>query len=260
MRKQSYDNAAFSKFDQEQERLNRQASILKEQELQWLIRQGIRQTDRVLDLGCGNGQTTAMLSEYLSAGSITGVDINTSFVAQAQERFRCHNLVYQQGSAYELEQFPAFDFIYSRLLFQHLSEPALALHQVWERLVPGGHCCIIDVNDDWLFLHPSLPAFDELVQAGIRQQQLSGGNRHIAAELPLLMRKEGFLDIRIEIIPFSSLQVGLEAFLDITLSFRANMIPSLMPLYQQVRQTLLANVADWFGMMGVFVITARKPG
>lgn len=259
MRKQSYHSAAFSEFDLEEQRLNRQASILREQELQWLIRQGIRPSHKVLDLGCGNGQTAAMLSGYLTQGSITGVDINPSFIASAQEQFKANNLSYQQGSVYELTGLPAFDFIYSRLLFQHLSDPSLALQQVYEHLEPGGHCCIIDVHDDWLFLQPSLPAFEELVQAGVKQQEVAGGNRRIAAALPLLLRKSGFTNINPEIIPFSSLQVGMEAFLDITLSFRANMVPALIPKYQELKQTLLSGTGDWFGMMGIFVITASKP-
>lgn len=259
MSKQSYHRAAFSEFEREEQRLNRQASILREQELQLLIRQGIQPSHKVLDLGCGNGQTAAMMSSYLTEGTITGVDIDPSFIATAREQFNHHNLFYQQGSALDLSGLPVFDFIYSRLLFQHLSDPSLALQKVFDHLEPGGHCCIIDVNDDWLFLQPSLPAFDEIVEAGIKQQKAAGGNRRIAATLPLLMQKAGFDQPRIEIIPFSSLQVGMEAFLDITLSFRANMVPSLLPLYQELKQTLLSNAGDWFGMMGVFVITARKP-
>lgn len=260
MRKQSYHRAAFSDFDHEEQRLKRQATIIRELELQWLVRQGIQSTHRVLDLGCGNGETAALLSDYLSAGSVTGVDINPDFIAGANAAFTAHNLAFRNASAYQLDELPDFDFVYSRLLFQHLSEPQLALLQIWNHLLPGGTCCIIDVNDEWLFLQPSLPEFDAVVEAGIQQQRLCGGNRYIGATLPLLMSSAGFKEINIEIIPFSSLQVGMEAFLDITLSFRINMTPHMKPVYEQLQRKLTEDPGQWFGMMGVFMISARKPG
>lgn len=259
MRKQSYSEAVFPEFREEQQRLQRQASILKEQELTLLVGQGILPHHDVLDLGCGNGQTAAMLSDYLKDGSITAIDINPAFIAQAAQQYDIPHLHFIQGSAWDLKDLPLFDFIYSRLVFQHLSEPLPALQQVWEQLHPGGKCCIIDVNDDWLFLQPALPAFDALVNTGLQQQQKAGGDRRIAKKLPLLLHQTGFSDIHISIIPFNSLQVGIEAFLDITLSFRANMDPGAKQWYQLLLDQIRIAPDQYFGMMGVSVITAMKP-
>ena len=259
MEKQSYATDTFFAFDREKERLRRQAEIASQQELQLLVRHGLMPDHTVLDLGCGNGQTAAMISQYLTAGNITGLDLNPEFIAGARDQFRSTNLEFKEGSAYQLEGFSCFDFIYSRFLFQHLSDPSLVLQQVLQQLVPGGRCCIIDVNDDWLFLDPYQPEFDALVEAGATCQQHAGGNRKIGARLPQLLRSNGFEKIYVDVVPFTSLQVGMEAFLDLTLSFRVNMAPQLMPLYRRVKDVILPDPGKWFAMMGIFVITAAKP-
>lgn len=259
MEKQSYSADVFSAFEREEKRLSRQAEVAGKQDLELLLKHGLSPDHKVLDLGCGNGQIAAMVSQYLTTGSITGLDLNPEFISAAKVQHHHSNLSFREGSAYQLEALPGFDFIYSRFLFQHLSDPSLALQQVYRCLTPGGRCCIIDVNDDWLFLDPRLPEFSALVEAGATRQQFAGGNRRIAASLPRLFHINGFEKINADVIPFTSNQVGMETFLDLTLSFRANMAPELMPLYKRVQETVLAAPEKWFAMMGVFVITATKP-
>jgi trans-aconitate 2-methyltransferase len=52
----------------------------------WLRRFGMRPDDDVLELGCGVGTVTQLLSEELPQGSVFGVDLSPRSIATAQER------------------------------------------------------------------------------------------------------------------------------------------------------------------------------
>jgi trans-aconitate 2-methyltransferase len=52
----------------------------------WLRRFGLRPDDSVLELGCGVGTVTQLLSEELPRGSILGIDLSPRSIATAQER------------------------------------------------------------------------------------------------------------------------------------------------------------------------------
>ena len=46
---------------------------------------GIRSTDRVLDIGCGTGQTTREAALVASDGDASGIDIIAGMIARARE-------------------------------------------------------------------------------------------------------------------------------------------------------------------------------
>jgi hypothetical protein len=122
---------------------------------------------------------------------------------------------------------------------------------------------ILDVNDDWLFLEPSVPAFTTLSRLAAQHQARKGGNRFIGKELPNLIRKENFEDLYTTVISVSSDMVGLDTFLDITTSFKAEIIdpdnetPHPMQLLKEIREEVARR--DTWGMVGVFNVSAKKP-
>lgn len=56
----------------------------------WLRRFGLRPDDDVLELGCGVGTVTGLLSAELPGGSILGVDLSPRSIATAQQRLASH--------------------------------------------------------------------------------------------------------------------------------------------------------------------------
>src|SRR5690242_19837843 len=72
--------------------------------------------ERVLDVGCGAGQTTLELSELVGpTGSVVGVDISEPLLAAARERAQGRdNIELRLGNA-ATERFErAFDLVFSR--------------------------------------------------------------------------------------------------------------------------------------------------
>jgi SAM-dependent methyltransferase len=87
-----------------------------------LIDLGLRPDSRVLDVGCGTGQLTAALEDYLSPeGSYLGTDIAPEAVAFCRKKFRRPNFRFL---ANEMTQVPVeqdrFGFVYFGSVFTHL--------------------------------------------------------------------------------------------------------------------------------------------
>lgn len=51
-------------------------------------RAGLRPDSHVLDVGCGTGRVAAPLTEYLTTGSYTGIDVVKSSIEWCEEVFR----------------------------------------------------------------------------------------------------------------------------------------------------------------------------
>src|SRR5262245_62922137 len=72
-------------------------------------------SERVLDVGCGDGKITAEIAERLPGGSVVGVDPSTRMIDFARERFLADhaNLGFEVGDAARLAYRDAFDLVVS---------------------------------------------------------------------------------------------------------------------------------------------------
>jgi SAM-dependent methyltransferase len=60
----------------------------------------VQTTDKVLDIGCGNGESTRQTARLASEGSAFGIDLSSRMIAQAREFARregVHNAVFEHG-------------------------------------------------------------------------------------------------------------------------------------------------------------------
>lgn len=53
-----------------------------------------KSNDRILDIGCGDGQLTAQIAEAVSSGQVLGLDASQSFVSTAQEKHANDNCTF----------------------------------------------------------------------------------------------------------------------------------------------------------------------
>lgn len=99
----------------------------------------INKTSRILDVGCGTGQTAAYLNDRYGA-NVTGMDINSIMVEKAKNRMRKYQLPVEiiQGS---IEKIPLkdakFDFIISESVLSFVNKPK-ALKEIFRLLKNGG--------------------------------------------------------------------------------------------------------------------------
>ncbi len=113
-----------------------------------------RPGERVLDVGCGGGVTSAALAGAVGpSGRVLGVDVSAVILDVARERFgSVPNLGFALGDATSMPLEPgAFDLVASRFGVMFFAEPTAAFANLRTALVPGGRLaficwCALDQN------------------------------------------------------------------------------------------------------------------
>ena len=254
----SYDFDRFSDADSAAElgRLQRQATLVLDRELAMLRDAGLASGADTAEIGCGPGFLTGALAGVAAPGRTLGIDSSAELLRIARTAIEPEhpNLTFVDGNAYATGlPDDSLDFVYSRFLYQHLDTPALALREAKRVLRPGGRICVVDVDDAWLTLEPTSEAFARLSQAALEGQARRGGDRQIGRKLPGLMKRAGFAPVAVHVMSVTSLEVGLETFLDITTRFKAVQAQSAdgEMLVEEARRDAVRQ--DAFGVVGVFV-------
>jgi len=95
--------------------------------------------ERVLDVGCGCGGTTAELATAVGpTGTAVGIDLAEAMVAAARERFPGGRFV--AGDIETMGTLPGrpFDAVFSRMTLMLLADPVAGLTAIARSLRPGG--------------------------------------------------------------------------------------------------------------------------
>ncbi|MCP4327403.1 MAG: methyltransferase domain-containing protein [Alphaproteobacteria bacterium] len=93
---------------------------------------GPQSHERILDLGCGDGVLSVILSER--AGEVVCIDSSPEQVAAAQQR----GLAASVADAHHLAFQSEFDAVWSNAALHWMTRPAEVLDGVWRALKPGG--------------------------------------------------------------------------------------------------------------------------
>lgn len=113
---------------------------------------------RVLDIGCGLGDTTLRIAELVGpTGEATGIDAGDRFVEFARTEAAekdVANVSYAVGDAQVADLGEGFDYAFSRFGTMFFAAPVVAMHNVRESLRPGGRLCMVvwrrKLDNDWL--------------------------------------------------------------------------------------------------------------
>jgi SAM-dependent methyltransferase len=96
---------------------------------------------RVLDIGCGFGDTTQRLAELVGPdGSAVGVDVSQPFVDAARkeaEQAGAANVSFLSGDVQVMDLPGPFDYAFSRMGVMFFANPVAALRNVCNALKPG---------------------------------------------------------------------------------------------------------------------------
>ena len=120
---------------------------------------GVRPGERVLDVGCGCGQTSLQLAERVGpSGSVTGVDITTVMLERARARADEAKLPSASFLNADAQTFAfevgGFDLIFSRFGVMFFSGPTAAFANLRRALAPGGRLTFVCwqslANNEWM--------------------------------------------------------------------------------------------------------------
>ena len=100
-----------------------------------------KKTDKVLDMGCGDGIITRGLAERVSAGYVVGIDISREMISYASSRFpvsEYDNLSFIHADSLVLPFKKDFDIVFSNSSLHWVSDHKTLLSGIYQVLRPHG--------------------------------------------------------------------------------------------------------------------------
>ena len=107
----------------------------------------VREGDRVLDVGCGFGDTAIQLARRVGpSGSVLGIDCCAVFLETARKDAAAagvDNIAFMEGDAQLYPFEPEYDFCFSRFGAMFFENPVVGLKNMRRALKPGGTMTMI---------------------------------------------------------------------------------------------------------------------
>ena len=98
---------------------------------------GIKETDDVLDLGCGTGHLTRRIRET-TKGTVVGIDLSEGMIEEATRNYGDLDISFEVRAAENLYYTEEFDIIFCNSTFQWFNPPEPALQNCYRALRKGG--------------------------------------------------------------------------------------------------------------------------
>jgi SAM-dependent methyltransferase len=179
------------------ERLRIQAEGMAPDTLTMLNRIGVKPGWRCLDIGCGPGGITGLLSERVgSGGRVVGLDMDEQFLAHARASARA-NVEFRRGDAYGCD-LPAasFDLVHMRFVASTAGDPERLLREAMRLTRTGGVVALQEPDGSTLNCYPPHPAWDRLKAALLGAFAGVGADLTLARRLYALAWQAGLADVQ----------------------------------------------------------------
>ncbi len=238
--------------------------------------------DRVLDIGCGFGDTTCRLAGLIGEqGSALGVDVAPPFIESATREaaeLGVGNVEFRVLDVQTGELGGPYDYAFSRMGVMFFANPVAALRNVREALAPGGLFCAVvwrrKLDNEWvhrteLVVEKYLDRPEETDQPTCGPGPFSMANADTVSEQLTLA---GFEQVALR---RSDLPIKLGADLDEAVDFNMALGPGAEVLrlwgdrVEEIRPTISREIretlVDFDGPDGVWgpastwIVTARAP-
>jgi len=101
--------------------------------------------ERILDLGCGAGASTAVLAAAVEpSGHVTGIDVSPDLIIQAREKLAGLSNVDAIEADAEVHTFERpFNALYSRFGSMFFDQPSAAFENLTAAILPGGRAVFV---------------------------------------------------------------------------------------------------------------------
>lgn len=182
--------------DRERRRLMLQASILNPVTEHLLQRAGIATGMHVLDIGCGVGDVSLLVSRLVGArGSVTSIDIDAAALDKLKARASAEglgNIAYVHADVTEWKPSRKFDAVVGRHILIHTKDPLAVIKRCATMLQPRGLAVFNEydfstINYGW----PPSPVRDRVLQ--VFEQFFTQATRaNMGSRLYNLLMEAGF--------------------------------------------------------------------
>ena len=162
-----------------------------------LDRFGPMQGWKCLDIGCGPGGITALLSPRVGpTGRVVGLDRDAEFLAHAR-RGAASNVEFRLGDAYGSD-LPSgtFDLVHMRFVASTAGDPERLLKEAGRLARPGGIVALQEPDGSTLSCYPPHPSWDRLKSALLGAFKRVGADLELARRLYHVMHQAGLRDVQ----------------------------------------------------------------
>ena len=236
---------------------------------------------RVLDIGCGFGDTSQRIAALVGAdGGVVGVDAAPRFIETARRESEAglRNVRFEVADVQTDELGGPFDVAFSRFGTMFFANPVAALRNVGSALAPGGRLVMVvwraKVENEWLYRAQTITERfvtkpEEYEEPTCGPGPFSMANADTTSEI---LRSAGFEDIALR-------RCDLPITIGADPAEAAELAMSLGPageilrlagdraahLHEPIAAALREGVADWTGPDGViapastWIVSARAP-
>jgi ubiquinone/menaquinone biosynthesis C-methylase UbiE len=155
----------------------------------------LRRGDRVVDVGCGTGETTRIFARLVGPnGGATGIDPSATMLIEARRRTIDAALPVEFLTG-DIRQLPvddeAFDATHCERVLQHVETPAVAMAELVRVTRPRGRIVVID--SDW-GMHAIHGADPQLTARVVESWAANAANGWSGRQLPSLFTDAGIAD------------------------------------------------------------------
>ncbi len=180
----SKDAYVLGRSARELDRLDLQGIIYRDTTRRALMRCGIDEGVRVLDIGCGSGDVTRLAGEFVGpSGSVLGIDTDEDSVRFARRRAAkpgSTNVAFDVGEAASFAEPESFDALVARFFLMHQPSPAETLAAAARAVRPGGTIMMLESHmagfPDGQHSFPRSAAYDRVVRWKYRVVAAAGAD------------------------------------------------------------------------------------
>ncbi|MGH9342703.1 MAG: class I SAM-dependent methyltransferase [Terriglobia bacterium] len=249
-----------------------QTEAIWPQERELIASYGLPAETKALDAGCGTGEFTSRLVEFLPRSQALGIEILPEHVAYAQRRYAklAPRLEFREGDAFALD-FPdaSFDFVACRHMLQSVPEPQRVMDELIRITKSGGRLHLL--AEDYGMIHAYPTRFD---LDGFWQRAMNGFAKNMKVD-PRIGRRtwnelhnRGIQDVTVNYIVVDTLRVSRNTMANIFESWRdgyASTVAELAGMSADEAYAGFTSIADCirdpsgYAVWQVPIITGLKP-
>jgi len=159
--------------------------------------------ERVLDIGCGAGETSWRIAEMVGpGGAVLGVDISQPLLALARDRAHAKNVRFEEADASTYSFKPEYDLIFSRFGVMFFDDPPAAFANIRKAAAKDARLAFVCwrpvAENEWTML--PMTAAEPFLPEQPGADPLAPGPFAFAdpARVKAILTQAGFRDVRID--------------------------------------------------------------
>ena len=246
------------------------ANILAPSTWAFMERVKLYNKKKILDLGCGTGETTLLLRTIMGQESqITGLDSNESQLEIARGKIQKNELSgikFHYQNNLEWNESHSYDLVFSRQFFEQLKAPSNMLQKVFNSLKPGGMLMVEALDYSKFQCFPNSYAFERFVELYTEIIKRQGANPFIGQQCLELFQQVGLINCQIQLVRPKFLRPKNKSIASLTLENISSLLEKEKLASPVELQVLLAELKSFeeqkntmITLPGIYQVSGHKP-